>query len=73
MRGLIGLAGVIGVVAFSMFTCGLAIYGLVLAFSASVVLGVLALFIQPSPLIFGICMFFFQKNLPEMIIQWLHK
>ena len=51
----------------------LSLYGLYLAFSASVVLGLLALFIEPSPFIFGAVMFFMDKNIPEMLMEWLNK
>ena len=51
---------------------GLSIYGVVLAFSASVVLGILSIFVQPAPLIFGAGKFLFGVNLPVMIMAWLH-
>lgn len=49
----------------------LSIYGIVLAFSASVILGILTLFIQPAPLIFGAVMFFFEKDLAQLIVNAL--
>ena len=51
----------------------LTFYGLYLAFSASIVLGIIALIVETSPLVFGIVMFFFDKNLPELIVNWLGK
>lgn len=51
---------------------GLSLYGLYLAFSASIILGIIALIVEPSPLIFGIAMFFFSKNLPEVIMTFLN-
>lgn len=52
---------------------GTAIYGLVLAFSASIILGIITLFVEPAPLIFGLVMLFFDKNLPELIMQFLNQ
>lgn len=50
---------------------GLSIYGIVLAFSASVILGVISIFIQPMPLVFGAAQFFFHVNLPVLIMTWI--
>lgn len=50
---------------------GLSIYGLYLAFSASILLGIVALIIEPSPLVFGIAMLF-GKNIPEIIQTWIN-
>jgi hypothetical protein len=46
---------------------GLSIYGLVLAFQASVILGIVALIIEPSPLVIGLVMFFGGVNLAEKV------
>lgn len=51
----------------------LTIYGLYLAFSASIILGVLALIVEPSPLVIGLVMFFFNKNLAQMLMDILTK
>ena len=70
------MTAVIGVFSFGMIwilaMLGISIYGLVLAFSASIGLGILAFFIEPSPLIFGLVMLFGGVNLPEKIMKWYH-
>jgi hypothetical protein len=50
---------------------GLGFYGVYLAFCASVILGVVTLFFPPASLSFGVIQFFFNVNLPAMIVQWL--
>ena len=45
------------------------IHGLVLAFSASVLLGVIVLICEPSPLFIGLAYWFFGANLAEMIMK----
>lgn len=47
---------------------GLSIYGLILAFSANIFLGLLILIIEPLPLVFGFAMFFLDVNLAEKIM-----
>lgn len=49
----------------------LALYGLVLAFSVHWILGVLALIVEPSPLIIGLVMFFGGVNLAEKLARVL--
>ena len=51
----------------------LTVYGLYLAFSASIVLGIIAFIVEPSQLIFGLVMFFFHKNLAQMLLDLLSK
>jgi hypothetical protein len=50
---------------------GLTIHGLYLAFSASIVIGIVALIIEPSPLIISLVYLGFGKDIPQMILQWL--
>ena len=45
------------------------IHGLVLAFSASVLLGVIVLICEPSLLFIGLAYWFFGANLAEMIMK----
>jgi len=59
-------------VAMGVFMCVASIYGLILAFKASVVLGILALFVEPSPAVFGLAMIFAKTNLPQLIVAWAH-
>mgnify|MGYP003341961316 CR=1 FL=1 len=69
--GILGLLYVFAVLAISIGSLGLTLYGIVLAFSASVVLGILVLFVQPAPLIIGAVMFFFDKDIAQMIVNFL--
>jgi hypothetical protein len=50
----------------------LTIHGLYLAFSASIVLGIIVLIVEPSPLIISLVYIAFGKNIPQMILQWLN-
>lgn len=47
-------------------------YGLYLAFSASLVLGLLVLFIQPTPLILGFLGIIGHPEVAAKIAAWLH-
>lgn len=49
------------------------LYGLYLAFSASIILGIIVLIVEPSPFIIGAVMLFFDKNLAQMIVDFLNK
>ena len=75
MKILGGLGALGGLIIFllAFFSIAMSIYGLYLAFSASIVLGILAFLIEPSPLVFGLVMFFFDKNLPQMIVDFLNR
>lgn len=79
MKALYGLAAGMGIIGLILYfgVClgilGAAVYGLYLAFSASILLGVLVLFVQPSPLIIGLVMLFFHKNLAQILIDFLSK
>jgi hypothetical protein len=74
-KGLLALGGV-GIflailTAFGMFAA--TIYGLYLAFSASIILGIVVLFVEPMPLIIGLCALLAHKDLAQMIVDALHK
>jgi uncharacterized membrane protein YvlD (DUF360 family) len=58
-------------IVFCIFMISMTVYGLYLAFSASVLLGIVALVVEPSPFVFGVAMFFWDKNIPEQIVNWL--
>ena len=45
------------------------LYGLYLAFSASIILGIVILVIEPLPLIFGALMLLFDLNLATKIME----
>jgi uncharacterized membrane protein YvlD (DUF360 family) len=57
--------------AMALFTAGLSIYGIYLAFCASVILGIVTLFVSPAGLTFGAVQVFLHTNLPVMIVQWI--
>jgi len=50
---------------------GISIYGLVLCFKASIILGIIALVIEPTPLIVGLCAIF-GKDIANAIQNWIH-
>lgn len=49
------------------------LYGLYLAFSASIILGIIVFIVEPSPFIIGAVMMFFGKDLAQMIVEFLSK
>ena len=51
---------------------GLMIYGLYLAFSASVLFGILALIVEPTPLVLAVAAIFGHADLALKISQFLH-
>jgi hypothetical protein len=54
-----------------LFLFAMAIYGVYLAFSASILLGIICLFLSPAYSVFGFLMFFFGINLPALIVAAL--
>lgn len=71
LMGLILSIPVVGVLLFFAiwaFLLGMTIYGLYLAFSASIILGIIVFVAEPSPLIIGLVMFFFNKDLAQMLV-----
>lgn len=69
----VGGLGMVGFVGLALFSMGMTVYGLYLAFSASVILGLFVFMIEPSPFLIGLAMFFFHKNLAQMLIDFLTK
>lgn len=57
-----------GLALFSLFVTG---YGIMLAFKASLVLGVLVLLVEPTPAILGILALFGYPQVAELIARWL--
>lgn len=47
------------------------IYGLVLAFKASIILGLIALIVEPSPLALGLVALFGHPDIAHRIAAWL--
>ena len=54
--------------AFLLFVIGASFFGLYLAFSASVLLGILVLIVEPAPLVIGLWYIFFGVNLAT---EWM--
>jgi len=69
----LGVFAVIGflVLTFGLLAAGLWIYGIYLAFSASVILGFLALILEPSPFLIGIIAVFGGSDLCEKLAKYL--
>lgn len=68
-----GIIGVLLIIAIVIFAISMTLYGLWLAFSASILLGIVVLFVEPSPFIIGVVMFFWDKDLAQMLIEFLNK
>lgn len=72
-----GTAGVIlfmaSVLSFILFMMFVSLYGIYLAFSASVLLGIVVFLVEPSPAVIGLVMLFFHKDLAQMIMDFLSK
>lgn len=68
-----GLAGfgILGILVLVFMPLALSIYGLYLAFSASIVLGFLALIIEPSPFILGVLALFGHPEVAQKIVTWI--
>jgi cytochrome c oxidase subunit IV len=58
-------------IVFMFGLAGLSIYGLVLAFQASILVGVIALVAEPLPLIIGLVQFFGHTNLAQKLAHLL--
>lgn len=70
--GSMGLFGLLfGLLLLAFGPVLLSIYGLVLAFKASIVLGVLALFLEPSPFILGLLGIFGHPEVAHKIAAWI--
>lgn len=68
-----GIVGVLALVALWAFMIGATIYGWYLAFSASILLGILMLVVAPSATIVGLVMLLFHKNLAQIVLDFLNK
>lgn len=67
-----GLFGVVaGVLCLIFAPLALSIYGLVLAFKASIVLGVIAMLVEPSPFVLGILGVFGHPEVAQKIATWM--
>ena len=74
LNGFLAGAGILGVLALIGLWATLilgTIYGLYLAFSASIILGIIVLFVEPAPLVIGLVMMFWHVNLATEIMSWI--
>jgi hypothetical protein len=74
MKNALASISVLGLIVFIALCFGplaLSIYGIVLAFKASAVVGLLALLVEPSPLIIGFAAFFCHVDLAQRMAQAL--
>ena len=66
----IAILGVIGItIALFYFT----VQGIILAFSASILLGILVLIFEPAPLVIGLYYFLTNTNLAQQLVDHLSK
>jgi hypothetical protein len=63
--------GVLGILCLIFVPMILSVYGLYLAFSASIILGVLAILIEPSPFVLGLLAVFGHAEVAHKIAVWL--
>lgn len=56
----------------AVLSLGLTVYGLYLAFSASIILGIVVLLIEPTPLILAVIALTAKPDICEAIAKWLN-
>ena len=71
LSGIIGAMSLLTVVFLAFFPLVLSVYGLYLAFTTSLVLGVLVLLVEPTPLLLGILGIFGYTDVAHKIAVWL--
>jgi len=69
----LGVVGYLMILAWIVFALVASVYGLYLAFSASIVLGIIVLVVEPSPFVIGVVAMFFHKDLAQMLVDFLTK
>lgn len=62
-----GILGIVAYMAFIAVAIFFSLHGLVLAFSASIVLGIIALIFEPLPLVIGLVYWVTGTNLPQVV------
>jgi len=65
----VALTTLIAYIAMGVFSVGLSLYGIILGFKASIIVGIIYLFAHPLPLITGAVQFFFDYNIPQEFIN----
>jgi len=68
----LGLVGILLFIALCFLSVVAGIAGLVLAFKASIVLGIISLFVEPAFVVYGLVYLFAGINLPAQIMAWVH-
>lgn len=68
-----GLIGIILYVSIVLGLVGLSLYGLVVAFHASILLGFIALVVEPLPLVIGLCKVFAGLDIAVKIVEYFSK
>lgn len=61
---------VVGLIIFSLVAT---VFGLVLAFKASILLGIIVLLLEPSAYIIGVVYLIGHVNLAQRVMEWLSK
>jgi len=69
----IPIIGGLLIICLAIFSIVCGFYGLYLAFSASILLGILVFVLEPSPFIIGFVMICFEKNLAQVVLDFLTK
>lgn len=70
--GLVGIVvGVLAIICLAFTPIALSVYGIYLAFSASLVLGVLVLVVEPTPFVLGLLAVFGHTEVAHKIAVWL--
>lgn len=73
LYGMFAAAGAIGIMLYLFLVLGiigLSLYGLILGFKASILLGILILFVEPLPLAFGLCKVFAGIDIAQRIVEF---
>lgn len=60
------------ILGIALASLGLTIYGLYLAFSASIILGIVVLILEPTPMILALVALIAKPDVCEAIAKWLN-
>ena len=71
MKHLQSFSGILITILIFLLIVVISLYGAVLAFKASIILGVLVLFIEPSPFVIGVVALF-GTNVADIIQNWIN-
>lgn len=71
MKTALTILGGLGLLALIALPVAATVYGLYLAFSASILLGVVVLLVEPLPLILGVLGFLGHPEVAEKIVQFV--